>query len=130
MAFRPPSHPALTVHALHGLVSYSFIIGWARNCTRKGPQLALSAPESPKKAQGKWLPSPERSLKVIEQLREAEKEAHLKARNTKKCYTGHMKRGQEWLTSHFPANSSTPSVPEDPTAEDIYSNPLFRAAFN
>ena len=129
MAFRPQIHPALTVHALYGLVSQNSIMGRARNCTRKGPQL-LSAPESPKKARRKRLSSPGGSLKVIEQLREAGKEAHLKARNTKKCYTAHVKCGREWLASHFLADNSTPSMPESPTTEDIYSDPLFRAAFD
>ena len=105
-------------------------MGWARNCTRKYPQ--PPAPESPKKAPSrrKRVPSPERSLKVIEQLREAGKEAHLKARNTKKCYTGHVKRGREWLAGHFPANGSTHSIPKDASNEDIYGDPSFQAAFN
>ncbi|KAH0832355.1 hypothetical protein J3R83DRAFT_13378 [Lanmaoa asiatica] len=106
-------------------------MGRARNCTRKYPQPL--APESPKKAPSRRrrVPSPEKSLKVIEQLREAGKEAHLKARNTKKCYTGHVKRGREWLTGHFPAGSDSKlSVPEDLANEDIYTDPSFRAAFD
>ncbi|KAF8452794.1 hypothetical protein L210DRAFT_3468878 [Boletus edulis BED1] len=101
----------------------------------KSPQ----PPDSPQRRRKR--PSvPRTSLKVIEQLKEAGKETHLKAANTKRCYAGHVKRGREWLTEFF--NGTTP--PEDlpwlpPGPEqalvsqdgpDPYADPAFAHAFN
>ena len=105
--------------------------------TKKLPQ----PPESPKKAREKKsrAPSSPKSLKVIEKLKEAGKEAHLKARNTKKCYLGHVKRGREWLAQHFSSVSSSasdseehhhPPTPEDLDEEDPYADPMFPHAFD
>lgn len=110
-------------------------MGWARNGAKKGPQ----PPESPQKTQRKQvlLPDSEKSLKIIEQLKELGKEAHLNARNTKKCYNGHVKCGQEWLTGYFPGGDSIPVVTNHDLPrlgasepDDTYSDPSFQAAFN
>lgn len=94
-------------------------MGPARNCF-----------ESPKRTQKKQPKFPERSLRAIEELKETGKDKHLKARNTKKCYVGHIRHGQEWLASHFPSNNSMSSTPKDLTKDDIYSDPSFQAAFD
>ena len=82
--------------------------------------------------------SPRTSLKVIEQLKEAGKETHLKATNTKKCYVGHVKRGHEWLSEFF--NGMAPPMdlpwlcPEQALVgqdgPDPYADPAFARAFN
>lgn len=96
--------------------------------------------KSPKMACEKklWAPSSLKSLKVIEKLEEAGKEVHLKVRNTKKCYLGHVKQGREWLTQHFLSVSSSdseehhhhPPTPEGLEEEDLYTDPMFPHAFN
>ncbi|KIK74944.1 hypothetical protein PAXRUDRAFT_19406 [Paxillus rubicundulus Ve08.2h10] len=105
-------------------------MGRARESMKKEPQL----PESPKKACRKRPPPTSKSLKVIEQIKEAGKEAHLKAKNTRKCYTGHVKRGCEWLLEHFSANDRDSdtgwSAPDDLAGEDPYGDPAFAHAFN
>lgn len=106
-------------------------MGRARECTKKAPQ----PPESPKKTRRKRPLSTSQSLKVIEQLKEAGKEAHLKAKNTRKCYTGHVKRGREWLAEHFSANDRDSdkaewSAPDDLAGEDPYGDPEFAHAFD
>ena len=102
-------------------------MGRIKTSTPKHPQ----PPESPKKARRKRLLSAESSLKVIQQLKESGKETHLKVRNTKKCYTGHIKHGHTWLASHFPAEDEQLSVSEgDGPKDDEYSDPAFCTAFD
>ncbi|KAG9310650.1 hypothetical protein JVU11DRAFT_9229 [Chiua virens] len=116
-------------------------MGRTKQSTKKAPQ----PPGSPKKARRKRLQPPESktSLKVIERLKEAEKEAHLKAKNTKKCYTGHVKRGRDWLARHWHLsignNSEMDSeqqtcqqLPLDniPESDDPYDDPCFLRAFD
>ena len=75
--------------------------------------------------------SVESSLKVIQQLKKSGKETHLKVRNTKKYYTGHIKCGCNWLASHFSAEDEQLSVSEgDGPKNDEYSNPAFHTAFD
>jgi hypothetical protein len=110
-------------------------MGQARASTKKLPQ----PPESPKKVHKKRPPSSWKSLKVIEQLKEAGKEAHLKARNTKKCYKGHVQRGREWLAQHFSKSSVNGSEDSEqqptPDSDDLdekdpYADPIFPHAFD
>ncbi|KAF8428474.1 hypothetical protein L210DRAFT_988369 [Boletus edulis BED1] len=104
--------------------------------------IAKKSPQPPNSPQRHHKQSsvPRTSLKVIEQLKEAGKETHLKAANTKRCYAGHVKCGHEWLTEFF--NGTTP--PEDlpwlpPGPEqalvsqdglDPYADPAFARAFD
>ncbi|KAN0075252.1 hypothetical protein V8E55_011275 [Tylopilus felleus] len=73
------------------------------------------------------------NLKAISQLKESGKEAHLRVKKTRKCYAGHVKRGQEWLAKHFhatmdPNELSAPEVTA--TEEDLYEDPMFAAMFD
>ncbi|KAF9242145.1 hypothetical protein BU15DRAFT_44465 [Melanogaster broomeanus] len=110
-------------------------MGRVREHTAKAPQL----PQSPKRTRRKRPASSTKSLKVIERLKEAGKEAHLKANNTRRCYTGHVKRGREWLSDYFSGNDrdadsdeeGSATAPNHPHAEeDPYSDPAFPHAFD
>jgi hypothetical protein len=105
-----------------------------RSIAKKSPQPS----ESPQRRR-KRPSSSGTSLKVIEQLKEAGKETHLKATNTKKCYAGHVKRGREWLAEFFNGTTSptdlpwlspeqAPAVGQD--GPDPYADPAFAHAFD
>ncbi|KAF8442080.1 hypothetical protein L210DRAFT_3644249 [Boletus edulis BED1] len=90
------------------------------------------SPESPQNRHWKRPPSSPKSLQVIARLKEAGKEAHLKAKNTKTCYKGHVNRGRQWLAQHFSttSNKKHPPTPDDVGEEDMYADPLFPHAFD
>ena len=104
-----------------------------RCIAKKSPQ----PPESPQRHR-KRPSSPRTSLKVIEQLKEAGKETHLKATNTKKCYAGHVKRGREWLAEFFDGSTTPMDLPwlspeqalVSPDSQDPYADPAFARAFD
>jgi hypothetical protein len=105
-------------------------MGRVRESTKKAPQL----PQSPKKTHRKRPASSSKSLKVVEQLKEAGKEAHLRANNTRKCYKGHVKRGREWLSDYFAGTDRDAdeewTAPDQLAEEDPYSDPIFPHAFD
>ena len=113
-----------------------FIMGWARESV-KTPEVT----ESPRKRIHKTqffcasttTTVTSLNLKAISQLKESGKEAHLRVKKTRKCYAGHVKRGQEWLAKHFhatmdPNELSAPEVTA--TEEDLYEDPIFPAMFD
>ncbi|KAF8128373.1 hypothetical protein EV363DRAFT_1340677 [Boletus edulis] len=83
---------------------------------------------------GHWKrpPSPPKSLQVIARLNEAGKEAHLKAKNIKTYYKGHVNQGRQWLAQHFSTTSNEKYLPtpDDVGEEDLYADPLFLHAFD
>lgn len=109
-------------------------MGRARSIAKKCPQ----PPESPQKRRKRPTSSPTTSLKVIEQLKEAGKETHLKAINTKKCYAGHVKRGRKWLAEFFDGTTPPTDLPwlspeQAPVSRDDadpYTDPAFARAFD
>lgn len=102
----------------------------------KTPQL----PESPKKkahktrTQSSATSTTTTSLKNISELKDSSKAAHLRAKKTRRCYAGHVKRGRQWLAEHFctEANSNKQSAPDtiEEKEDDPYSDPEFRNAFD
>ncbi|KAF9245361.1 hypothetical protein BU15DRAFT_41214 [Melanogaster broomeanus] len=79
-----------------------------------------------------------KSLKVVDQLKKAGKEAHLKAKRTKSAYEGHIRRGCEWLAGYYLTTDTDidPDLEDDafPTPkhsseDDPYTDPAFRDAF-
>ena len=95
---------------------------------------SVKTPDSPKKrthkTQSVRASNATTSLKAISQLKESGKEAHLRAKKTRKCYAGHVKWGREWLEEHFltktdPDELLTPDVNEDP-----YEDPKFPNVFD
>jgi hypothetical protein len=101
----------------------------------KTPQL----PESPKKKSHKTRSSTATStavtsLKTISQLKESGKAAHLRAKKTRKCYAGHVKRGRQWLAEHFctETDEHEQSAPDGIKGEkdDPYLDPEFPNAFD
>ena len=81
---------------------------WPRGIANKSPQHLYLESKSPRHCKWPLASLPKTSLKVIECLKEAGKETHLKATNTKKCYAGHVKHGHEWHTKYY--NGTTPST--------------------
>ncbi|KAF9220457.1 hypothetical protein BS17DRAFT_810670 [Gyrodon lividus] len=76
------------------------------------------------------------SLKTINQLKEYGKATYLRAKKTRKCYMGHVKRGREWLAEHFhtETDSNEQSAPdvanEQEDDSDPYRDPEFPNAFS
>ncbi|KIJ07589.1 hypothetical protein PAXINDRAFT_19229 [Paxillus involutus ATCC 200175] len=107
-------------------------MGRSKQAVKKGLLLRQSLKKQRKQPASA---SAQKSLKVIGQLKEAGKEAHLKARKTRQAYAGHIRQGQEWLAGYFPTETNIDCdadhlAPEYyPPEEDAYTDPAFREAF-
>ena len=109
-------------------------MGRARESVKKAPQPSESPQKHRKRAP---LGPPSKSLKAIEQLKEARKATRLKAANTRRNYAGHVKRGRTWLAQFFKDGSSSESkelswlTPDHVVGkDDPYTNPAFECAFD
>ncbi|KAG1807767.1 hypothetical protein EV424DRAFT_1329376 [Suillus variegatus] len=93
---------------------------------------------------------PKSALADIQKCKELGIETHLQANKTRSSYAGHVRRGREWLASHFDAPSCSAdegdcSVPKEPLVQpvalsvpsfvrdnpdsDVYADPAFKDAF-
>jgi hypothetical protein len=77
------------------------------------------------------------SLPVLQQLQDSGKKANLNSGGTRKNYAGYVKRGREWLASHFSDSDNNSSIPcgvdeadLPPPQDDMYQDPDFKNAFN
>ncbi|KAG1780203.1 hypothetical protein EV702DRAFT_1266678 [Suillus placidus] len=94
--------------------------------------------------------APKSALADIQKCKELGIETHLQANKTRSSYAGHVRRGREWLASHFDApscsaNEGDSSVPKEPSVQpvapsvpsrvgdnpdsDVYADPAFKDAF-
>ncbi|KAG1907643.1 uncharacterized protein F5891DRAFT_939549 [Suillus fuscotomentosus] len=93
---------------------------------------------------------PKSALADIQKCKELGIETHLQANKTRSSYAGHVRRGREWLASHFDAPScstdegdcsvlkeplvqpvalSVPSFVRDNPDSDVYADPAFKDVF-
>jgi hypothetical protein len=98
----------------------------------KSPQLS-NAIQKPKAGQKKVSAAlkTRTALADVQRCKEHGIEIHLQAKNTRTNYAGHVRRGQEWLASHFDKPSKNTSKDSDPPDDnDVYDDPAFKGAFS
>jgi len=109
-----------------------------KNKSSKAPQLHDAVQKKPPK---KESAIPKSALADVQKCKELGVKTHLQANKTRVNYAGHVRRGQEWLASHFDAPScsmneggplvlalSPSAIREDPD-RDVYDDPVFKDAF-
>jgi len=74
-------------------------------------------------------------MSKVQRIKESGKQNHLRAAETRKNYHGHVRRGQEWMASHFaePVQDTTmyPGCSDSADREDgIYNEPDFKTALD
>jgi hypothetical protein len=84
----------------------------------------------------KVISAPDLSLPALQRLQDSGKRANLNSGQTRRNYGGHVRRGQQWLASHFSGESNA-GVPKglnkdklSPLPDDMYQDPEFKEAFN
>jgi hypothetical protein len=80
---------------------------------------------------------PDLSLPALQQLQDSGKKANLNSGQTRRSYAGYVKRGREWLASHFSRGDTSSGIPKGVNKDDLpslhddmYQDPEFRVAFN
>jgi hypothetical protein len=76
-------------------------------------------------------------MSKVQEIKENRKHKHLRAAETRKNYGGHIRRGREWMASHFAEPDEAEATDSSPGLEDgkdddesIYSDPEFRQALD
>jgi hypothetical protein len=102
----------------------------------KDKKSKIGAPLSRSRKATEATSAPDLSLPALQQLQDSGKRANLNSSQTRQNYGGHVRRGREWLASHFSGESNA-QIPKgldkdklSPVADDMYQDPEFREAFN
>jgi len=101
----------------------------------KEKKVKIGKQQTGKKAD-KPVPTSNPSLPALQQLQDSGKKANLNSGQTRRNYSGYVKRGREWLAGHFSGESNS-GIPRGLDEEelpslhdDMYQDPEFRDAFN
>jgi hypothetical protein len=122
-----------------------------KNKSSTAPHRLPDAAIQKKPRQKKESAMPKSALANVQKCKELGVESHLQANKTRANYAGHVRRGQEWLASHFDAPTcSMAESPDDPAFKaplallslsptltiqenpdrDVYNDPVFKDAFS
>jgi hypothetical protein len=102
----------------------------------KEKKFKIGAPQPRSRKATKAVSAPDLSLPALQQLQDSGKRANLNSGQTRWNYGGHVRRGREWLASHFSgqSNSEIPmGLDKDQLSllpDDMYQDPEFKEAFN
>ncbi|KAG1741594.1 hypothetical protein EDD22DRAFT_786691 [Suillus occidentalis] len=93
----------------------------------KAPQLPDAAQKTRRK---KTTAHTKTALSDVQKCKQNGIETHLQATNTRNNYAGHVRRGREWLESHFDHLESEFTVGDNVNDSDVYNDPAFKDAFS
>lgn len=102
----------------------------------KDKKIKIGAAVPKSKRAVKAVPPSNLSLPALQQLQESGKKANLNSGQTRRNYSGYIRRGRQWLASHFSGDSHTGApkgFKEDELPslqDDMYQDPDFQNAFN
>ncbi|KAG1870629.1 hypothetical protein DFJ58DRAFT_652909 [Suillus subalutaceus] len=108
--------------------------------SKKGSKASqLPDPAQKKARRKKRTATTKTALADVKKWKELGIETHLQANNTRVNYAGHVRRGREWLASHFESPCSKdllvlmpllPANVETHADSDMYDDPAFKDAFD
>ncbi|KAG1832589.1 hypothetical protein DFJ58DRAFT_671092 [Suillus subalutaceus] len=108
--------------------------------SKKGSKASqLPDPAQKKAGRKKRTATTKTALADVKKCKELGIETHLQANNTRVNYAGHVRRGREWLASHFESPCSEdllvpmpllPANVETHADSDVYDDPAFKDAFD